>query len=62
MDTGLHELENAFGVEFGLSKADRLRTGESAMTHGKPLIDPLLCLNSELMVILLRSSSNVGTF
>lgn len=33
METGLFELETAFGIEFGLTKADRLRTGESAMTH-----------------------------
>lgn len=34
MDIGLYEFETAFGVEFGSSKADRLRTGESQMTHG----------------------------
>lgn len=33
MDTGLYATEHAFGITFGLSKADRLRTGESAMTH-----------------------------
>lgn len=33
MDTDLFDIENAFGIKFGLSKADRLRTGESAMTH-----------------------------
>ncbi|KAF8334243.1 peptidase C1B bleomycin hydrolase [Cantharellus anzutake] len=33
MATGLYDIENAFGVTLGLDKADRLRTGESAMTH-----------------------------
>ncbi|KAG8936655.1 hypothetical protein FRC02_000113 [Tulasnella sp. 418] len=33
MDTSLYEYENAFGVHFGLTKAQRLQTGESAMTH-----------------------------
>jgi bleomycin hydrolase len=35
MDTGLYDVETAFGIELGLNKADRLRTGESAMTHGE---------------------------
>ena len=34
MDTGLYDVETAFGIKLGLNKADRLRTGESAMTHG----------------------------
>jgi len=33
MDTELFDLENAFNITLGLNKADRLRTGESAMTH-----------------------------
>ncbi|EKM54436.1 uncharacterized protein PHACADRAFT_174941 [Phanerochaete carnosa HHB-10118-sp] len=33
MDTKLYEFERAFGIKLGLSKADRLQTGESAMTH-----------------------------
>lgn len=33
MDVRLFEYENAFDITLGLSKADRLRTGESAMTH-----------------------------
>jgi len=33
MDIDLFQIENAFGITLGLSKADRLRTGESAMTH-----------------------------
>ncbi|PCH43598.1 peptidase C1B bleomycin hydrolase [Wolfiporia cocos MD-104 SS10] len=33
MDTAMFEHENAFDITFGLTKADRLRTGESAMTH-----------------------------
>lgn len=33
MDTKLFDFENAFDIKFGLSKADRLRTSESAMTH-----------------------------
>ncbi|KAL6310322.1 peptidase C1B bleomycin hydrolase [Sparassis latifolia] len=32
-DTALYEYEMAFDINFGLSKADRLRTSESAMTH-----------------------------
>lgn len=33
MDFNLYEYENAFNIELGLSKADRLRMGESQMTH-----------------------------
>lgn len=33
MDTELFEYENAFDISLSLSKADRLRTNESAMTH-----------------------------
>ncbi|KAI0298154.1 peptidase C1B bleomycin hydrolase [Multifurca ochricompacta] len=33
MDTKLFEYENAFDISLSLSKADRLRTNESAMTH-----------------------------
>ncbi|OBZ67124.1 Cysteine proteinase 1, mitochondrial [Grifola frondosa] len=33
MDTALYEYENAFDIKLGLSKADRLRTNESSMTH-----------------------------
>ncbi|KAH9935545.1 peptidase C1B bleomycin hydrolase [Fomitopsis serialis] len=33
MDLNLFEYENAFDIKLGMSKADRLRTGESAMTH-----------------------------
>ncbi|EPT04983.1 peptidase C1B bleomycin hydrolase [Fomitopsis schrenkii] len=33
MDVRLFDYENAFDITLGLSKADRLRTGESAMTH-----------------------------
>ncbi|KAI0630402.1 peptidase C1B bleomycin hydrolase [Trametes polyzona] len=33
MDTGLFEYEAAFDIKFGLTKADRLRTSESSMTH-----------------------------
>ncbi len=33
MDTALFEYEAAFDIKFGLSKADRLRTNESSMTH-----------------------------
>jgi aminopeptidase C len=35
MDTGLYDVETAFSIKLGLNKADRLRTGESAMTHGE---------------------------
>ncbi|KAI0745719.1 peptidase C1B bleomycin hydrolase [Earliella scabrosa] len=33
MDTALFEYEAAFDIKFGLTKADRLRTNESSMTH-----------------------------
>ncbi|KAG8885814.1 hypothetical protein FRB97_009520 [Tulasnella sp. 331] len=33
MDTELYEYETAFGIKLGLTKAQRLQTGESAMTH-----------------------------
>ncbi|KAJ3505038.1 hypothetical protein NLJ89_g7623 [Agrocybe chaxingu] len=33
MDTALFDYENAFDISFGLTKADRLQIGESAMTH-----------------------------
>jgi len=33
MDTALFEYENAFDIQLGLSKADRLQICESAMTH-----------------------------
>ena len=33
MDTALFEYEAAFDIKLGLSKADRLRVNESAMTH-----------------------------
>ncbi|CAA7261849.1 unnamed protein product [Cyclocybe aegerita] len=33
MDTALFDYENAFDINFGLTKADRLQIGESAMTH-----------------------------
>ncbi|KIP08384.1 hypothetical protein PHLGIDRAFT_104318 [Phlebiopsis gigantea 11061_1 CR5-6] len=33
MDTALFEYERAFDITLGLSKADRLRMGESSMTH-----------------------------
>lgn len=33
MDTALYEYESAFSITLGLSKADRLRMNESAMTH-----------------------------
>jgi bleomycin hydrolase len=33
MDTALFEYESAFDISLGLSKADRLRINESAMTH-----------------------------
>jgi len=46
MDTELFDIENAFGIKFGLSKADRLRTGESAMTHGMLLFSFFLHLRS----------------
>ncbi|KDQ15243.1 hypothetical protein BOTBODRAFT_158482 [Botryobasidium botryosum FD-172 SS1] len=33
MDTNIFDYENAFGVTFGLTKAQRLQVNESAMTH-----------------------------
>ncbi|KAI0699227.1 peptidase C1B, bleomycin hydrolase [Cytidiella melzeri] len=33
MDTALYDYETAFDITLGLSKADRLRVGESSMTH-----------------------------
>ncbi|KAK2467900.1 hypothetical protein APHAL10511_000195 [Amanita phalloides] len=33
MDTALFEYENAFDIKFGLTKAERLQTYESSMTH-----------------------------
>jgi Peptidase C1-like family len=41
MDTGLYDVETAFSIKLGLNKADRLRTGESAMTHGKREHSPI---------------------
>jgi len=44
MDTELFEYENAFDISLSLSKADRLRTNDSAMTHAMVIsgvhIDP----------------------
>lgn len=37
MDTKLLDLEGAFGTKIGLSKAERLATGDSAMTHAMVL-------------------------
>lgn len=33
MDLDMFDYKNSFGIEFGLGKADRLRYGESMMTH-----------------------------
>ena len=33
MDLEMFDYKNAYGVDFGLDKADRLRYGESLMTH-----------------------------
>ncbi|GAA5859071.1 hypothetical protein JCM8547_003991 [Rhodosporidiobolus lusitaniae] len=33
MDTELYDLDQGFGITLGMNKADRLRTGESMMTH-----------------------------
>ncbi|KAL7424424.1 bleomycin hydrolase [Cryptotrichosporon argae] len=33
MDADLYDLEAAYGYKLGMSKAERLRTGDSAMTH-----------------------------
>ena len=32
-DANLFEYENLYGVEFGMNKADRLRHGQTMMTH-----------------------------
>jgi bleomycin hydrolase len=37
MDLGLFDYELGFGVKLGMSKAERLSTGESAMTHAMVL-------------------------
>ena len=37
MDTTLYQYELAFNIKLGMSKAERLRTGESAMTHAMVL-------------------------
>jgi len=37
MDTDLVDYELGFNVKLGMSKADRLETGESAMTHAMVL-------------------------
>lgn len=37
MDTGLIDYENGFNIKLGLTKAHRLMTGESAMTHAMVL-------------------------
>lgn len=37
MDTGLIDYELGFNIRLGLSKAQRLMTGESAMTHAMVL-------------------------
>ena len=33
MDTNLYPLESAYGFKLGMSKAERLLTGETQMTH-----------------------------
>jgi len=33
MDTGIYDYENAFNITLGLTKAERMQMGESAMTH-----------------------------
>lgn len=33
MDTGLYDLKAAYGFSYNMSKADRLRMGETQMTH-----------------------------
>jgi bleomycin hydrolase len=33
MDPGLFDYDNAFSIKLGLTKAQRIQTGESAMTH-----------------------------
>jgi len=37
MDTKLYDMETAFGTKIGMSKAQRLMTGDSAMTHAMTL-------------------------
>jgi bleomycin hydrolase len=37
MDTALYDYSLGFNIQLGLTKADRLRTGESAMTHAMVL-------------------------
>ena len=37
MDTKLYDLEGAFSTSLGMSKAQRLSTGDSAMTHAMTL-------------------------
>ncbi|GBF59706.1 bleomycin hydrolase [Trichophyton mentagrophytes] len=37
MDTALYDYSLSFNIQFGLSKAGRLRTGETAMTHAMVL-------------------------
>lgn len=44
MDLGLYDLEGAFGTGLGMNKEDRLRTGESSMTHA------MVCRTSLLSV------------
>jgi bleomycin hydrolase len=38
MDTALFEYESAFSITLGLTKADRLRVNESAMTHAMTIV------------------------
>lgn len=33
MDTNLYDIKSAYGFTYNMSKADRLRMGETAMTH-----------------------------
>jgi bleomycin hydrolase len=33
LDTNVYDFEQAFGTKLGMNKAERLKTGESAMTH-----------------------------
>lgn len=37
MDTKLFDLDEGFSTRIGLSKAERLQTGDSAMTHAMVL-------------------------
>lgn len=39
MDTGLFDYKGTFGTNLGMSKAQRLQTGESAMTHAMGMSD-----------------------